>query len=70
MMSEENLRASMNLREKQELLSSVFDFMRRLCGMGREGGGLPQWRRQYEAHRGRIPGGAVRPPWLADCRVG
>jgi hypothetical protein len=27
-MSEENLRASMNLREKQELLDSVFDFMR------------------------------------------
>ena len=29
MMSEENLRASMNLREKQERLDSVFDFMRR-----------------------------------------
>jgi len=27
-MSEENLRASMNLREKQELLDSVFEFMR------------------------------------------
>ena len=27
-MSEENLRASMNLREKQALLDSVFDFMR------------------------------------------
>jgi len=29
MISEENLWASMNLREKQELLHSVFDFMRR-----------------------------------------
>jgi hypothetical protein len=31
MMSEENLRASMNLWEKQERLHSVFDFMRRPC---------------------------------------
>jgi hypothetical protein len=30
-MSEENLRASMNLREKQERLDSVFDFMREPC---------------------------------------
>jgi hypothetical protein len=30
MMSEENLLTSMNLREKQERLDSVFDFMRRL----------------------------------------
>ena len=31
MMSEENPRAAMNLRGKQELLDSVFDFMRRHC---------------------------------------
>jgi hypothetical protein len=31
MMSEENLRASMNLWEKQERLDSVFDFMREPC---------------------------------------
>ena len=33
---EENLRASMNLREKQELLSSVFEFMRRPCELSRQ----------------------------------
>jgi hypothetical protein len=32
MMSEENLRASMNLWEKQQRLDSVFDFMRGPCG--------------------------------------
>jgi hypothetical protein len=31
MMSEENLRASMNLWEKLQRLHSVFDFMRRPC---------------------------------------
>jgi hypothetical protein len=31
MMSEENPRAAMNLRGKQELLDLVFDFMRRHC---------------------------------------
>ena len=31
MMSEENLLASMNLREKHERLDSVFDGMRRPC---------------------------------------
>jgi hypothetical protein len=33
-MYEENLLASMNLREKQELLDSVFDFMRKPCRCG------------------------------------
>ncbi len=32
MLPEENLRASMNLWEKQERLDSVFDFMREPCG--------------------------------------